>query len=117
MQLSGAAAACAAAGGPARVLHALVSAEKGTERDTARSMFSACDMCFNKCGLIARVEDGVITKPIKNLRFTQSILDAFAKTDMISSTAKLLKSMYGSFGTLAPAARIQGFRFTGTTDF
>jgi len=63
------------------------------------------------------IEDGVITKPIKNLRFTQSILDAFAKADMISSTAKLLKSMYGSFGTLAPAVRIQGFRFTGTTDF
>ncbi len=62
MQLSGAAAACAAAGGPARVLHALVSAEKGPAKDTARSMFSACDMCFNKCGLIARVEKGVVRK-------------------------------------------------------
>jgi len=62
MKLSGAAAACAAAGGPSRVLHALVSSgERQIEKDT-RSVFSACDMCFNKCGLIARVENGVVKK-------------------------------------------------------
>ena len=63
------------------------------------------------------IENGKITKPIKNLRFTQSILDAFSKADMIGSKAKVTKSMYGSFATTAPAVRIQGFRFTGTTDF
>ena len=62
MKLSGAAAACAAAGGPARVLHALVSEKKGTENNGIRKVFSACDMCFNKCGLIARVEKGVVKK-------------------------------------------------------
>ena len=62
MKLSGAAAACAAAGGPSRVLHALVAnGKKPIEKDT-RSVFSACDMCFNKCGLIARVEKGVVRK-------------------------------------------------------
>jgi len=62
MKLSGAAAACAAAGGPSRVLHALVSSgERQIEKGT-RSVFSACDMCFNKCGLIARVENGVVKK-------------------------------------------------------
>lgn len=62
MKLSGAAAACAATGGPSRVLHALVAnGNKPTEKDT-RSVFSACDMCFNKCGLIARVEKGVVRK-------------------------------------------------------
>ena len=63
------------------------------------------------------IENGKIARPVKNLRFTQSILDAFAQADMIGSTAKVVKSLYGSFGTTAPAVRIRGFRFTGTTDF
>ncbi len=62
MKLSGAAAACVAAGGPSKVLHALVTGKKGTENNGIREMFSACDMCFNKCGLIARVEKGVVKK-------------------------------------------------------
>jgi len=62
IKLSGAAAAAASINGPARILHALVSAkETGAEAKT-QEMFSACDMCFNKCGLIARVENGVIKK-------------------------------------------------------
>jgi thiosulfate reductase/polysulfide reductase chain A len=36
------------------------------------SKFSACDMCFNKCGLIARVEDGVVTKLDPNSKFLKS---------------------------------------------
>jgi len=63
------------------------------------------------------IEDGKLSRPLKNLRFTQSILGAFAKADMLGSTAKAVKSMYGSFATSAPAARIHGFRFTGTTEF
>ena len=65
MKLSAATAATAAAAvsaNPARVLHALVNAETGTANDQTRSIFSACDMCFNKCGLIARVQDGVLKK-------------------------------------------------------
>ncbi|WP_054650117.1 molybdopterin-containing oxidoreductase family protein, partial [Salidesulfovibrio brasiliensis] len=37
-----------------------------------QSHFSACDMCFNKCGLIARVEDGVVTKLDPNPKFLKS---------------------------------------------
>jgi len=36
------------------------------------SKFSACDMCFNKCGLIARVEDGVVRKLDPNPKFLKS---------------------------------------------
>ncbi len=36
------------------------------------SKHSVCDMCFNRCGLIARVEQGVITKLDPNPRFTKS---------------------------------------------
>jgi thiosulfate reductase/polysulfide reductase chain A len=57
-----AASATAAALAPPRVLHALVpAAEKGSV-GRIQAHFSACDMCFNKCGLIARVEDGVVRK-------------------------------------------------------
>ena len=62
MKLSGAAAALAAAGGPARVLHALVEKKEGSAEKQTRDVYSACDMCFNKCGLIARVEGGVVKK-------------------------------------------------------
>jgi len=63
------------------------------------------------------IENGKITRPIKNLRFTQSILEALAKVDMVGTTAKIVKSGYGSFAVSAPAVRTHGFRFTGTTDF
>ncbi len=36
------------------------------------SHFSACDMCFNKCGLVARVRDGVVTKLDPNPKFLKS---------------------------------------------
>ncbi|WP_419786312.1 molybdopterin-containing oxidoreductase family protein [Pseudodesulfovibrio sp.] len=36
------------------------------------SKFSACDMCFNKCGLIARVEGGVVKKLDPNPKFLKS---------------------------------------------
>ena len=62
MKLSGAAAALAAAGGPARVLHALVEKKEESAEKQTRDVYSACDMCFNKCGLIARVEGGVVKK-------------------------------------------------------
>ena len=35
-------------------------------------MFSACDMCFNKCGLIARVENGVVKKLDPNPKYLKS---------------------------------------------
>jgi thiosulfate reductase/polysulfide reductase chain A len=61
LQLSGAATAAAALGG-SRILHALVPSTEMEAVDQVQELFSACDMCFNKCGLIARVEGGVVKK-------------------------------------------------------
>ena len=61
LKLSGAATAAAALGGP-RILHALVPSANSESMDQVQEQYSACDMCFNKCGLIARVEDGVVKK-------------------------------------------------------
>jgi anaerobic selenocysteine-containing dehydrogenase len=53
LKLSGTATAAAALGRP-RILHALVPATQKGSVDQAQELFCACDMCFNKCGLIAR---------------------------------------------------------------
>jgi thiosulfate reductase/polysulfide reductase chain A len=63
IQLSAAAATAATVvGSTPRVLYALVADRQGEDKNQIQNVFSACDMCFNKCGLIARVEDGVIKK-------------------------------------------------------
>ena len=61
LKLSGAATAAAALGGP-RILHALVPSSNSGSVDQVQEKYSACDMCFNKCGLIAKVEGGVVKK-------------------------------------------------------
>jgi thiosulfate reductase/polysulfide reductase chain A len=61
LKLSGTATAAAALGGP-RILHALVPSTQTESVDQIQELFSACDMCFNKCGLIARVKGGVVKK-------------------------------------------------------
>ena len=63
------------------------------------------------------IENGKITRPLKNLRFTQSILDAFAHAEILSRDLKRIKMGFGSFVSCAPAAKISGFTFTGATEF
>lgn len=60
------------------------------------------------------IEKGKIARPIKNLRFTQSILEAFGNVDMLGSRSKLCTT-YG-IHTYVPAAKIRNFRFTGGTE-
>jgi PmbA protein len=63
------------------------------------------------------IENGELTRPLKNLRFTESILEAFGRAEMLSSKLKLVSSGWGGTGTCVPAVKIAGFRFTGTTEF
>jgi predicted Zn-dependent protease len=63
------------------------------------------------------VENGKITYPLKNLRFTQSILEAFSRAEMLGSKLKLIKAGWGSNAVCIPAAKIHEFQFTGTTEF
>lgn len=72
LKLSGATAATAALGGRTRVLHALTASADANKSDQTQRYFSTCDMCFNKCGLIARVENGVVKKLDPNPKFTKS---------------------------------------------
>jgi predicted Zn-dependent protease len=64
------------------------------------------------------IENGVLTRPLKNLRFTQSILDALTHADMLGSSIKMCTQGWGMLiATCVPAARIRNFTFTGTTEF
>ena len=60
------------------------------------------------------VEGGRIVGPVKNLRFTQSYLDAMAGTVAVARERKTLKGFLG--GAVVPALRIDGWTFTGTTE-
>jgi PmbA protein len=61
------------------------------------------------------IENGKISRPLKNLRFTQSILEAFANVESLSRTLKVV-SKAGSPVMCAPVAKIRRFRFTGGTE-
>ena len=62
------------------------------------------------------VENGKIRHPVKNLRFTHSMLDAFSNVEMISKEAKLqISDWFGA--SVLPALKIKGFNFSGKTEF
>lgn len=61
------------------------------------------------------IEKGEIKGAVKNLRFTQSVLDALSNVRMISAETKLRGGFYG--GVRTPALCIERFAFTGVTEF
>lgn len=63
------------------------------------------------------IENGKIIRPLKNLRFTQSILEAFANAEMLSRDLKMIMMGFGNFASCAPAVKINDFTFTGATEF
>lgn len=61
------------------------------------------------------IEDGRITRPVRNLRFTEAIPEAFGRIDAISSGTRLIAAEYSGINARVPAIRIRGFSFTGAT--
>jgi len=61
------------------------------------------------------IEDGKVTYPIKNLRFTQSICEALSNVEMLGNDAKLMGDSFG--GTVLPTLKIKNFNFTSKTEF
>lgn len=63
------------------------------------------------------IEHGRIKVPLKNLRFTQSILEAFSKIKLISKERKLVADPSCELGAcVVPSLLIDGFNFTGKTE-
>jgi PmbA protein len=68
------------------------------------------------------IEKGKITRPVKNLRFTESVLKALSNVSAVSKRTSLVSEGAGyghrfASGTLLPAVKIDKFNFTGKTDF
>jgi PmbA protein len=66
------------------------------------------------------IEGGEITRPVKNLRFTESILKALSRVRAISKDRKICSegTVYSRrfvTGTAAPAIKIDGFTFSGVS--
>ena len=64
------------------------------------------------------IEDGQITRPLRDVRFTDSVLRILEATEALTAASRLTSEaeFYGrrfAFGTVAPALRAQGFRVTG----
>lgn len=57
------------------------------------------------------IENGKITKPLKNLRFTDSVLERLSNVELISKETKR------QGWAVVPAIKVHGFRFTGATEF
>jgi PmbA protein len=60
------------------------------------------------------VEGGRIVAPVRNLRFTQSYLDALAGVVAVGRERRTLRGFLG--GVVVPPVRIEGWTFTGATE-
>lgn len=60
------------------------------------------------------IEDGEVTRPIKNMRFTQSILEALDSTETVGKDLYIAGEHF-IFPTLVPALKLNDFHFTGVT--
>jgi predicted Zn-dependent protease len=58
------------------------------------------------------VEDGEIVAPVRNLRYTQNVLEALGRMDGASRRLVLVRGPY-----VVPTVRIRGVQFTGATEF
>ena len=63
------------------------------------------------------IEDGQVTRAVKNMRFTQSIMDAFAHCSAATAESKLTGGSDYGFTTAfrVPAMRLDNFNFTSAT--
>jgi len=63
------------------------------------------------------IENGVITKGIKNMRFTDSILNMLSNVELISKATELRSGFFGGSGFITPALKIRNFNFSSETKF
>lgn len=64
------------------------------------------------------IENGKIAGGIKNLRFTENIMEAFSRVKMISREQEIVDAWWSDIScVMAPTMLIPGFNFTGKTEF
>jgi PmbA protein len=96
---------------------------KGIDRGLLVTRFHYTNVVHPKLAMITGmtrdgtflIERGEIVGPVRNLRFTQSYLDALAGVSAVSSSRKTIKGFLGA--AVVPALRIDAWTFTGVTEF
>ena len=63
---------------------------------------------------VMMIENGELTFPVKNLRFTQAYVEAMANVEAVGSVSKLLAGDSG-LALRVPALKVRDFTFTGIT--
>ena len=63
------------------------------------------------------IENGAITKGVKNMRFTDSVLNMLSNVEMISRDTELCGGFFGGGGFVTPALKINNFNFSSETKF
>jgi PmbA protein len=61
------------------------------------------------------IEDGEVTYPVKNLRYTMPYVKALANVEAVGQSAQLLVGDFGGISTHVPALKINGWNFTSST--
>ncbi|MEW6307856.1 MAG: TldD/PmbA family protein [Bacillota bacterium] len=60
------------------------------------------------------IEGGRVKHAVKNLRFTQSIIEALQRVELIGRERRVQRGWVG--GVCVPALKVRGFNFTGVTE-
>ena len=61
------------------------------------------------------IERGEVKHPVKNFRFTQSIIEALKATSMVGADQELVSEFFFA-GSKVPALKADRFQFTGRSD-
>jgi PmbA protein len=61
------------------------------------------------------IENGELAYPVKNLRFTQSYVQALADVEAVGREVRLIFAEYGGLSHHVPSVKIGRFNFTGST--
>ena len=61
------------------------------------------------------IEKGELARPVKNLRFTQSMIEALSNVEMIGRERRCEEAFFGAL--VVPALKVADFHFTGVTEF
>ncbi|MEW6026953.1 MAG: metallopeptidase TldD-related protein [Planctomycetota bacterium] len=63
------------------------------------------------------IENGRISKGVKNMRFTDSVLNMLSNVEMISRETELHSGFFGGSGFVTPSLKISNFNFSSETKF
>lgn len=100
----------------------LESLIKSTKKGLLVSRFHYMNEVDSRQGLLTAItrdglffiENGEIKCPVKNMRMTESILNAFNKVTGITSERAKVPGLFGN--VYVPALKVEGFHFTGKTE-